>query len=255
MKEHQVTNTREVTIDIKHVLHSLLYKIWIIVLVGVISGTAGYLYTSRMVTPKYSAHIDLYVNNNNETDSSGKLTTSDINAAKGLIKMYEVILKNHVTFNDVIEKGDFKYTASQLNSMVSVSALNDTAAMRVTVTHTDAQEAADIANCIAEVLPARISEIIDGSSTKVVAPALPNTSKVSPNVTRSTVTYAMIGMLISAAVISIFAVMDDTIHDVDYTLRNCEFPILARIPNLSNNDRQPYGKKHKSISNKKGGKE
>jgi pyridoxal/pyridoxine/pyridoxamine kinase len=101
-------------------------------------------------------------------------------------------------------------------------------------------EAAKIANCIAEVLPVRIAEIIDGASMEVVDSAVPNTNKVAPSITKYTAVGLILGVLISVAIIAVMAILDDTIHDDEYVLRTYNCPVLAKIPDLMNTGTKSY---------------
>jgi len=124
--------------------------------------------------------------------------------------------------------------------MISAESVNGTEVFRVTVTSEDPYDSAKIANCIAEVLPKRISEIIEGSSMKVVDSAVVNLEKVAPSITKYTAMGGVLGILISFVIIVIMAIADDTIHDEDYILQNYEYPILAKVPDLFASDSKGY---------------
>ena len=175
----------------------------------------------------------LYVNNTNY-NSSGNTTvsSSELSAAQSLVKTYGEILNNRTTLERVVEKAGVSYDFETIRAMVSSSLANNTEIMKVTVTSEDPYEAAKIANCIAEVLPIRISEIIDGASMEVVDAAVPNKNKVSPSITKNTVIGAVAGAVLGAMALALVALLDDTIHDEEYVIRTYDYPILAKVPNL-----------------------
>jgi capsular polysaccharide biosynthesis protein len=147
----------------------------------------------------------------------------------------------------VIENAGVDYTVAELNSMISATSQNDTEIMKVIVICGDPYEAAKIANSIAEVLPIRIAEIIDGASMEVVDSAVPVTTKVGPSISRYTFLGLVLGALITSIIISIFAILDDTIYNEDYVLQNYNYPILAKVPNLLETHRDSnYGYYYKS---------
>ena len=51
---------------------------------------------------------------------------------------------------------------------MSTETVNETEVLKISVTSRDAQEALDIAATIAEVAPGAVSDIIEGSSVKIV---------------------------------------------------------------------------------------
>lgn len=234
MKKQKNNGLDYYTVDILHILRYLLKKVWIIILSALLVGALSFSFFAFMVPPKYSSTIMLYVNNSSFSlgNTSFSISSSEITAAQSLVKTYGEILTSRTTLERVIDKTKVSYDYETLKDMVSSSLSNDTEIMKVTVTSEDPYEAAKIANCIAEVLPERISEIIDGASMVVVDAAVPNKNKVSPSITRNTVIGALVGAVLSAAALALVAVLDNTIHDEEYIIQTYDYPILAKVPNL-----------------------
>ena len=185
----------------------------------------------------------LYVNNSTFSlgSTNVSISSSQIMAAQSLVKTYTEILNNRTTYERVIQKSGVDYTPSQLASMVTAGPSHETEIMKVTVVSTDPYEAATIANCIAEVLPVRIAEIIDGASMEVVDSAVPDVDKVAPSVTKYTAVGLVLGVVLSTVVLFIYALRDDTIHDEEYILKTYDYPILGKVPNLLNTGNKSYG--------------
>lgn len=240
------------TIDVMHILKLLWQRIWLIAICGVLAAVIGFSVASFAITPTYSSSVMLYVNNSSFSLGNTNLSfsSSEISAARSLVKTYSVILENPTTLEKVIEKTNVPYSCKQLMGMIKSSSANGTEIMRVTVTTTDPYEAAKIANCIAEVLPTRVAEIIDGASMEVVDSAIPNLNKVAPSITKYTAIGLILGVLASVAVIAVIAILDDTIHDEDYILANYNYPILGKVPDLMNTGNRShayyYQKRHKT---------
>ena len=246
-KNANIANTKEhYTVDIFHIMRSLWRRAWVIVLVGILVAGMAFSYASFVVDETFSSSIMLYVNNtsSSKTNNNFNISASEISAAQELVKTYTEILNSRTTLEAVIEEANIpQYTYRGLASVIKAEPANETEIMRVTVTTRDPEESSDIANAIAVVLPERISEIIDGASVEIVESAVPNYSKVAPNITRYTIIGFFIGVVIAAAVLVITAMMDDTIHDEEYVIQIYECPILAKVPDLldSGNKRRRYG--------------
>lgn len=228
-------NNEHYTIDILHILKFIFQRFWAIVISGILAAIIGFGIAAFLITPKYSSSIMLYVNNSSFSlgNTSFSISSSEITAAQSLVKTYGEILNNRTTLERVIEKAKVSYDYRQLSEMISASPSNGTEIMRVTVTSTSAKEAAKIANCIAEILPVRISEIVDGASMEVVDSAIPNYEKESPSIARYTAVGLILGVILSCLILFILALMDNTIHDEDYVLKTYNYPILAKVPNLT----------------------
>ncbi len=236
-------NKEYYSIDVKHILKYLWQRAWVIVLCGLLLAAIGFSVASFVIQPKYSSSIMLYVNNSSVSigNTSFSISSSEITAAQSLVKTYTEILMNRTTLNKVIEKADVDYSYEEIYDMITAGAANETEILQITVTCGDPYEAAKIVNCIAEVLPVRIAEIIEGSSMEVVDSGVVNEQKVSPSITKYTAIGLIIGVVISILILAILAIMDDTIHDEEYVLQNYEYPILAKIPDLVNSGAKPYG--------------
>ena len=128
--------------------------------------------------------------------------------------------------------------------MVEGGSANGTEIMKVTITAENPYVASNLANCVAEVLMVRISEVIDGATMEVVDFAVPNLDKVAPSITKYTIVAFVIGVLISAAIVVIFDLMDDRFHDEYYILQTYDYPILAKIPDLMEGGGKRYGKSY-----------
>ena len=241
------------TIDLLHIVKTLWKRVWIIVISGIVAAVIGFSIASFAIAPKYSSSIMLYVNNSSFSlgNTNFSISASEISAAQSLVKTYCVSLNNRTTLERIIDKADLSYTYKELSGMITSSRANDTEIMKVSVISEDPYEAAKIANCIAEVLPLRIAEIIDGASMEVVDSAIPILDKVEPSITKYTATGLMLGVLISCMLIAFAAIMDDKIHDEDYIRQTYDFPILGKVPDLLNTGNKSYRYYYQKTGNKK----
>lgn len=239
-------NNEYYTIDLLQIIKVMLQKIWVIVICGILAAVIGFSLAAFIVTPTYSSSILLYVNNNSISlgNVNFSLTSSDISASRSLVDTYTELLMNRTTLERVINKTDVPYTYQELYDMIVAAPSNETEIMKITVTSTDPYEAARIANGIAEVLPERVSEIIDGAAMEVVDSAIPVLEKVDPSITKFTAVGLILGTFIAAASVVVGALMDDTIHDEEYILQHFGCPILAKVPNLLEAGNKKYSYKN-----------
>ena len=184
----QDKNNGYITVDLLQIVKSVINKLWLVILVGIVCAGIGFGYASYFIKPTYSSTVLLFANNSslNVGSTTFKISASDLQASQGLVKTYTEILKTRTTLEQIIENSDVDYSCKQLSGMISAGDVNGTEIMGITVTCEDPYIAAKIANCIATVLPARVSEIIDGASMEIVDTAVPNLQKVAPSIARFT---------------------------------------------------------------------
>lgn len=229
-------DNEEVEIDLLALARALWRRAWAVILAMLIGGAAMFSYASFLITPLYQAKALMYVNSSSLSVGNTKLSISqaELSAAQSLVDTYIVILNSRTTLNDVIKEAEVPYTYEQLSSMISAQAVNATEVFEVVVTDANPQEAEKIANVIADILPNKIAAIVEGSSARIVDYAVVPSQKSSPNITKLTAMGLLAGFVLSAAVIIVLELMDETIHDEDYLAQNFDLPVLAAIPDMLN---------------------
>ena len=223
------------TIDLMEVIGLLIRRLWLIALSALLFGAAAFGYTFFLIEPEYQASTLLYVNNSDISvgSTSFSITASDLNAAQRLVSTYVVILKSRTVLNEVIEKADVDYTYTQLNNMITAGAVNSTEVLRIVVTCTSPTDAERIANTIADVLPERIPEIVNGSDVRIVDYAVIPSVRSSPSYTKNTAIGIVIGVLVSVIGVLLTYLLDENIHSEDYLTQNYpDIPLLAVIPDM-----------------------
>ena len=249
-------DTQEVEIDLVQVFRVLWKYAVVILLVGILFAAALFFYARVFVSPKYEANALFYVNNSTLSLSSAvKISTGELNAASDLVDTYVAILQSRANMELVIEESGVNYTYEQLRNMVSAKAVNSTGLFRVTVTSTNPEEARQLANVIAVILPEKIADIVTNSSVEVVDYAVTPHTRVSPSYFRYAAIGLLLGILLSSAAVLLISYLDDVIHDEDYLLQNYDTPVLATIPDLLAKTPRKYGYYgDPSQSERKGGK-
>jgi len=239
--------TNEIEIDVFQLIRALWRKIWLIILAAVICGSLGFAYSGYYLQPLYAASTLMYVNNSSFSlnDTYFSISASELAAAQSLVETYLVILKTNTTLEEVIDKAGLNYTYEELCDMISASDMNDTEVFKITVTSPDPKEAKLIANTIAEVLPEKISAIVDGSSVRVVDYAVMPDKKVFPSITRFTAIGIAIGGVLSCIGIVVAELLDDSIYSIDMIPRSDTIPLLSSVPNLHTSGRGNYGYRRK----------
>ena len=229
----------EVEIDLMQLFRALLRRFWAIALAAAIFGGAALAYTAFFVTPLYKARTLMYVNNNSLAIGSTKVSIShsDLVAAQGLVDTYTVILKTRTTLEDVIETSGISRSYEQLVGMIEAEAVDSTEIFYVEVTSSDPKEAELIANTIGQILPDKISSIVEGSSARIVDYAVEPSHKASPSLTKNTVLGILVGLVLSCGTIIVLELMDDEIHGPDYLMEAYDLPVLAVIPDLTSADK------------------
>ena len=223
-----------IEINFQRIFETLLKKAWLITIVSILCAVLALGYTHYFVTPQYQSSSMFYVNNSDISVGSASLSlsSSDITASRGLVDTYIVILNTKETLDSVIAYAGVDLNYAQVRSMLSAASIDDTQIFQVTVTDTDPVRAEQIANAIAYVLPNRISGIVEGTSARVVENALVPTTPSSPSYSKNTILGFILGFALTAAIIIIRQVIDNTIRSEADVKQVCDLPILAAVPDM-----------------------
>lgn len=237
----------EFEIDLIQVLATIWKNILVIILVAAVSGALTFAYMFFMVTPKYEATTTLYVNNSSFSigATSFSITNSELTTSKNLVGTYVLVLQSRTTLEKVIEKAGLNYSSTALRSMITTEEVVGTAAIKVKVSSTSPTEAELIANTIADILPARISEIVYGTSVQIVDYAIVPSKSSYPNYTTGTVEGALVGGIVTGIIVVLLNLFNQnailTVDSAD-ELRTMypEIPVFAVIPDMRTKSRRGY---------------
>lgn len=258
-----MNTVNEDTIDLLELARVLWKNVLAIALVAVLVGAAAFGYTAFMITPTYQATAALYVNNSSFSlgQTSFSISASDLNTSNSLVSVYLYILKSRTTMEDVIKEAGLSYTPEKIGQMISAKGVSSTSAFEVTVTSTNPAEAELIANTIARILPDRISEIVDGTSVRIVDYAVIPSHRSGPNLIKNTIIGMLAGAVLCAAFVVVRFMMNDhsklMIQSAD-DLRTFypDIMLLASIPDMRVSEKKnSYYSSYYGDTKKKGGKQ
>lgn len=254
-------NNDEIEIDLLELFRALWKKALVIILVAVLAASAVFAYTLFMISPAYDATASIYVNNSSFSfgSTSFSISSSELSASNSLVSTYIYILESRTTLEDVISKAGLPYNYEQLSKMITTKAITGTAAFDVTVRSSSPTEAEHIANTIAQVLPERIAEIVDGSSVRIVDYAIVPAHRAAPSYTKNTMIGFLAGAVLAAGFVTVRFLIDEqndmVIHSTD-ELRELypNIKVLAMIPDMRLSEKKGYYYSSYYGDKKKGGK-
>ena len=220
---------KEVEIDLLPILKKILSKLWLIILIGAIFAGIAFGATKLLIKPTYRCGFTAYVNNQHSSES---LSYQDISAGKQLVDTYVTVIQSNKILTAAAESIGLDMKESALKKIVSASVQNETEVIAVYVVHQDPQTAYILANAIANTAPTYMSDIIEGSSMKIIDYPVFSDARYKPNYT----TYALIGFLFGALLVIIKVVIDvlrdDTVASEKEVEERFALPILGVIPDV-----------------------
>lgn len=234
------------TIDLRQLFEIVHRNLLLIVAVTVLFAAGGYLGTTFLITPQYEASAMLIVNSREGQQLQGSVTNDSLTSAKQLVETYSVILKSDTVLDQTIEDLDLPLTYSQLAAKVSITAVNDTQVMKITVQDADVNLAKDIVSNIVEQAPDVIINTVKAGSVEVVSDASANPNPVSPSKSRNTALAGMLGCVLVVGILFMKSLFNNRIMTESDISQKLALPILGVIPDSALGDNGSRKKKRRA---------
>lgn len=221
---------KETEIDLRVIFAVIKKNIIPIILVTVIFGVAAFLGSKFLIAKQYQASATLIVNN--KSNNTTTINQTEITAAQNLADVYAIIIKSDTVLQQVIDNLKLNMTYEQLSKSISVSAVNSTQVIEISMKNTDAEFAKKIIADIVRIAPPIIADKVEAGSVKVISEAkiANNGNPVSPNSAKNAFIGAVIGLVIVLAIIIIKELFNNTFKTEDDVTNTLNIPLLGVIP-------------------------
>lgn len=224
----------EDTISITRLLQAVWKRILWVIAAVVIAVAASAIITQFFITPQYQASCWLFVNtfSSDSSYTQNQISATQLQAATQLANTYIQMLRSETVLNDVSGELGGAYSPQQLSQMISASAITDTQILVITVTHPDPEQAAQIANAVAQVAPASIQSFVEGSSVTVPQYASVPTAPSSPSMSRNLMIGFLVGLVVGVGAALVAYFLDTRVTQQDNLSEIYGYPLLGIIPNM-----------------------
>jgi polysaccharide biosynthesis transport protein len=133
-------------LDLRQLSRAVRRWWWIAFTVPVVCALLAFGISTRQ-QPKYAATATLMIN---PASGSGTLDYNSVLTAERLSKTYQKLVKNRVVLDQVIADLQLPFTADELGSQITPMSDGDTQLMTISVSDTEPQRTAAIANSVAQ---------------------------------------------------------------------------------------------------------
>ena len=223
-----MNNEENEVIDLVEILYAIRQHLLEVILATVVAAIIGFAASKFLMTPQYSSSAMMIVNTRQDVTSN--VTSDQINSATKLVATYSIIIKSDTVLQQVIENLGLGMTYSELNSRVSVQAVDDTQVMKITVNSTSPEWAQTVCDEILAVSPDIIKEAVEAGSVTVISKASLNLNPISPNIKKNTALGAMVGLALALGIIVLQVLLDNKINTEEDVTKYLDMTVLGVIP-------------------------
>lgn len=221
---------QDVIIDFGELLSALFKRLPVIILVAALCASAGFCYSKLYVTPLYRASALMMVSSGSR--SSEYITSDQLSTSASLIDLYSIVINSNAVMDEVYEAVQ-EQGITGAASNISVSAVDDTQVMRITVTSTSAEYSLAVCQEIVNIAPEKFVDMVGPSSAKILSEASVSSISVTQDVKSSTLKAGAFGGAAACAVVLLLALLDNRVRKSD--LQQMSIPLLGAIPPYEQN--------------------
>ncbi|MBE6728903.1 MAG: hypothetical protein E7568_01560 [Ruminococcaceae bacterium] len=242
-------------ISLSGIFAALLKRIWLIIIVTVLCAAIAFSYCKFIVKPVYRATTSILITNGGVITESGDDTikSGDLSASIYLVNTCVDILKSQKIYKELAVATSDKYNYKSLKSGFTVEKKEeDSLFINISFRSTDKSEAILLANAFTQLVPSSIEAILPSVKVEILEEA-DTANKVFPQTINTTFIFALIGAIVSCAIILLISFMDQTIKSEEEFVSYFDIPILGTVPDFDNSPTYAYKAKSGNVSTTAGG--
>lgn len=231
--------------ELKHYWNIIKKRLLLIALIISVSCLSIGIFSYYFIEPQYEASAKLIVIDYKDSSSTlPSIDVSSINSTIGLIKTYKEIIRTPRMMKKVLkEYPDLAKTYGELIGKVSVSSVNETQVMSVTVRDVSYEKAANIANAVAIVFQKSVPELMKVDNVSVLDQADPKEMRgpVAPNPNMNIAVAFILALMAGIGISFLLEYLDDTIKNEEDIETLLGVPVLTSIPRFKESDAAERG--------------
>lgn len=235
-------------LDLKKLISIFWNKRLHIIVITLIAIIIGTIYSFYFVTPKYESYTTLLILGKGSTSSDSAaegqtpseqtITSSDLGLAQNLIGTYSKLVKRKSVLRKTIDNLGINETEETLEKKITVSAIEETEMIKITVKDEDPVKAMKIANEVTNVFAETISDIYNLNNVYIVDEAEESIVPCNVNHIRDIAIFFIIGLVISIIYVLIANMFDNTIKDADDIENSTDLIALVSIPYVDDENKK-----------------
>ena len=215
-------------IDLKELFEFIKKKIGLLITITVVICLLGCIYGLFIQKPMYKSYTTIILGGN-ETTASQTITQSDITLNKNLVDTYAEIVKSRRVLEQVIAELDLEETYEELSNKISVSSVNNTEIIKITVADSNPIEAKNVANVTANFFSKEVVKLYNMNNVNVLDEANEANEPYNINIPKQVIIYFFIGIIIALSILFIIFYFDRTIKSVEQVEQKIKLPVLGGV--------------------------
>lgn len=220
----------EETIDLREYFFILKKKMWLIGLSAIVCGIISGLISFFVLTPVYEANTSLIVNKEVENEMTQMSTSDDLNFVQKLAVTYGEIIKSRTVITSTINKLNLDMTYEELLEAISVTNVDSTQIIKISVKNTSPIVATKICNTIPQIFSTEVQRVVKASGVEVIDKATIPENPVKPNKTMNIAIAMVLGVMVSVFLIFLKEALNTKVKEPKDIEEKLGIPVFGVVP-------------------------
>lgn len=203
-------------LDLRSFFLVLLQSLRLIIAVAVAMAVVFGVATGLLTKDTYSARCSMYIMNVSQQDNSTGISANGLEASQKIVDECIILIKSNNVMNEVAEQVNargFTVTPAAVRSSLSMTAVENTALLRIVCTVGDPKMAQTICEEVMKYVPSVVDYAMKGLVTINKIDEVEPATKNSPMIARNAILGGVFGLLLICGLILVRYLMDNTIKD------------------------------------------
>jgi capsular polysaccharide biosynthesis protein len=190
-------------------------RLWLIIVITAVTTILGTYYSYSKYTPLYQTSSRIII----KADPEYRNTL-------------QVIIKDSVVLDKVIQQLELNENSNQLASNITVSSIEDTQVVSIGVIDTNPKRAAEIANATARVFQEEIPNIVNFKDVTLLSKAMVNDSPINQGSMKMIIISIAAGLIAGVCIVFLLDSFDDSLRGDQEVEEILGLPVLGKVSKM-----------------------
>lgn len=212
-------------IDIKEILQLLRKKIWIMILVTIITTGFGF-YKATKMTNRYQGVTKIFLGKGDSL--LNYYPEMEIKYYSDLMNTFNEVIKVGDSLNNALKNSNIDKTAAEVGAGIIITGAEKSPIFTVTYNSYSQENIKEIINAVANEFSDYIKKMLPETDPKIIDEV--RVYPIKPNKKKVIMIAFAVGMVISIGIILVVDYLDDTIKSKERLEKLLPIPVLGELP-------------------------
>ncbi|WP_342042531.1 YveK family protein [Bacillus sp. OTU2372] len=216
LNQNNANSKRAKEINLREIFTVLKRNLWIIILVTVLAGIAGVVLNNASTTPLYASSSRIIIGADEESR-----------------KTLQVIVKDSVILDKVINQLGLNSSAEELAGKITVASVDSSQVVSITVIDPNPMQAANIADTTAQIFRDEVPNIIGQDYVRLLSKAKVNPVPINQKNNNKLYLGIIGGLIVGIGLAFLLESFDDRLRPNNDIENLLGLPFLGRVPKVN----------------------